>query len=69
MRYKMKNVKSLNEFLIKKLFFNNVFYKQKELIKEIFKQFYENKWIFYWIFINKIIKLKEKKNYIFSLTI
>ena len=43
MRYKMKNVKSLNEFLIKKLFFNNVFYKQKELIKEIFKQFYENK--------------------------
>ena len=65
----MKNVKSLNEFLIKKLFFNNVFYKQKELIKEIFKQFYENKWIFYWIFINKIIKLKEKKNYIFSLTI
>ena len=66
MRYKMKNVKSLNEFLIKKLFFNNVFYKQKELIKEIFKQFYENKWIFYWIFINKIIKLKEKKNYIFS---
>ena len=68
MRYKMKNVKSLNEFLIKKLFFN-VFYKQKELIKEIFKQFYENKWIFYWIFINKIIKLKEKKNYIFSLTI
>ena len=56
MRYKMKNVKSLNEFLIKKLFFNNVFYKQKELIKEIFKQFYENKLIFYRIFINKIIR-------------
>ena len=56
MRYKTKNVKSLNEFLIKKLFFNNVFYKQKELIKEIFKQFYENKLIFYRIFINKIIR-------------